>query len=1618
MNRNVRNRIESTRSRARRNRRARLVAACLVALQLAPVTPAFALTLAQSPLYAGGAIPPLVMLDLSKDQQLYKKAYNDYSDLDNDGELETTYKHSIDYYGYFDSGKCYSYSTSNQRFEPVATTSTKYCTAGTNQWSGNFLNWATMARMDAVRKLLYGGMRSTDTGSDTVLERVYIPPDAHAWAKHYAGADLDQLTPFSVPSAPPSGSVYGSNSGYSSNQSQSVTSGTKYFRNSAATVCVGDQVRVARTASDYVTGTVMAVSGGAVCGTSFQLDVHNPTGVTGSGSNPAATAWTVTNLTDVGLSICNLTIGTSTSQANTNPPVIRVARGNYGLWAANERWQCQWRAESTSPGRVADGSMFNTGATRSNSNRLSQSGLASATVEPSQLDRGLGNGYAGGRGTSYDNGQYVARVQACVPGLLGNEKCKQYPSGNYKPIGLLQVYGEPGLMKFGLMTGSYQKNISGGVLRKNVGTFTDEVNATTDGTFKSAMLSAGAAGIVNTMNRLRIYGYNYGDGTYLGSSGDNCTYQLTSITEGNCRSWGNPMSEIYYESLRYFAGRSRTAAYNYGSGSADATLGLPSASWSDPLSNTNYCSPLNVLVFNSSVSSYDADLASTALGDIGDAGKTASGVTDRVGDLEGITGNDYFIGRSGASVNELCDGKTITSLGGVSGICPEGPTVAGSYLMPGLAYQAKTNRIRSDLSAVPSDDDRSLKVTTYGVQLATNVPTLKIKVPGLASSPEVVIQPIYRLDYPGRGLGGGALVDLKVVSQDVVGSTVRGKVYVNWEDSEQGGDYDQDVWGIIEYELDAAANTVRVTTDVIAESTNQPQGFGYAISGTTKDGAHFHSGIGDTSTTGFNFTDPTGVTGCSNCQLNDPPVSVTYTLGSNVAKELEDPLFYAAKYGGFIETGSGNQIPDLASEWDVRDTNGFPVSDGIPDNYFFVANPLALEASLDRAFISILATSSASSVATNSTSLQTGSRIYQARFNSNDWSGQLLSYPIDFNGNISPTPDWDSGQVINSQAPNDRRILTWNSDPLAPSAGVPFRFASLSTAQQTALDTNALGANDSRGSDRLLWMRGDTSNEGSSAGKFRRRPVSRLGDIVNSNPQFVGAPNAGYWENNYATFRMSNLSRTPMIYVGANDGMLHGFVASGTDAGKELFAYVPSMVYGNLSRLSDLAYSHRYFVDGTPAVADAVVNSNWATVLVGGLGGGGQGVFALDVTDPAAVTEASASTKVLWEFSDRDDPDLGYTYGQPQIVKLANDKWAVLIGNGYNNSEADGYASTTGRASLFILFLDRTPGSRTWTLGTDYIKLQTSAGSVASPNGLASVFPADVDFDGKVDYVYAGDLQGNLWKFDLTSSAPSSWGVAAGGLPLFKAVDPSGTAQPITASVEVMKNPYGGFMVLFGTGIYLQPSDPSAPYQRQSFYGIWDKNDGSTVSSRSLLQQQTVQGEVAAGGSVYRVTSNNVVDWTSQRGWYMDFPTDGAGAETGERVVYPPQIRFGRVVFPTLIPSTSPCDKGGTSWLMELDALTGSRLDSSPFDVNNDALFSSADLVTHPTSGSPTAVSGRRSRVGITPMPTVISGSPPLTSGAPKEFKVSSGSSGGVESVAESIAGSRGRIAWREIMKR
>ena len=975
-----------------------------------------AVSISDTPAYLSAGVPPMVMLDISKDQQLFKKAYNDYSDLDGDGQLETGYKHAIDYYGYFDPTKCYTYA--NGRFEPFSVnldktnlTTYKYCfNAAANNWSGNFLNWISMTRMDAVRKLLYGGFRSFDgsgASGTTVLERAYLPTDAHSWAKYYNGADINKLTPFTgIATTAPTGTGDGSNGTYSANASVTLsTTGTFSFRNSTISVCRGDQVNVARPAGGSMTGYVSAVSAGQ-CSASFTLVVDGG-GSTGVGSS-LTNGWIITNQTATGISFCNLTTGTTTaganqkSQTNTNPPLMRVARGNFALWASNERWQCYWSADATSPAAAGYGS------TRSNGNRVISSGLAAGGYEPSQADHGL---IAGGAASP----DYNVRVQACVPSLLGTEKCRQYPAGNYKPTGLLQTYGESDLMRFGLMTGSYSKNISGGVLRKNISKLDDEINFTTDGTFKTP---PAAGNIINALNKMRIYGYNYGDGTYLGTEGDNCSFQLTNITEGNCRSWGNPMSEIFYETLRYFAGKNPNTAYTYSGTTADSILGLPLATWNSTLlNNTNYCAPLNTIVFNASVSTNDDDLRTASLADINASGTTAEQATNAVGSGEGINGTTHYVGKiigSGATATgdagfELCSAKNVPGLGQVSGICPEGPTLAGSYLLPGLAYQANTNRVRSDLT-VPAKDTSSLKVKTYGVQLATNVPQIRIAVTG-ETTPRVIIQPAYRL-VVGGAFGGGALVDMRIVSQTSTATTATGTIYLNWEDSEQGGDYDQDVWGVLSYSLNTVTNTITVTTKTIAESTGNPQGFGYIITGTTRDGPHFHSGIEN-----FSFTDTTNIAvtpntnvnasgGCNNCNLTNAATTANYTLGTSTARSLEDPLFYAAKWGGFTEdaaVATPNNLPNLTAEFDqVNNTTGTIASDGIPDNYFLVSNPLFLERAMTAAFLKILATSAASAVATSSTSLQTTSLIFQAVFNPKDWSGRLVAFSIQSNGCYTP----------------------------------------------------------------------------------------------------------------------------------------------------------------------------------------------------------------------------------------------------------------------------------------------------------------------------------------------------------------------------------------------------------------------------------------------------------------------------------------------------------------------------------------------------------------------------------------------------------------------------------------
>lgn len=627
--------------------------------------------------------------------------------------------------------------------------------------------------------------------------------------------------------------------------------------------------------------------------------------------------------------------------------------------------------------------------------------------------------------------------------------------------------------------------------------------------------------------------------------------------------------------------------------------------------------------------------------------------------------------------------------------------------------------------------------------------------------------------------------------------------------------------------------------------------------------------------------------------------------------------------------------------------------------FYSAANPTEFATVLSGALSNIIArTGSASAVATSSTSLTTNGRLYQAKFNSGDWSGQLLSIPIDEDGIIGST-EWDAGSVINSIASTSRVMFTKGDT----GDGVAFEYANLTLTQKAELDKNASGTTDSCGVERVAYLRGDATKEGGSGtfscassiviNKFRSRPTSKLGDIVNSGPFYVGKPSAGYSDVDhpgYSDFSSSTGygDRTPMIYVGANDGTLHGFNAciagvtagcSSADEGKELIAYVPSQVYSKLSQLTDRGYNvnHRYYVDGSPLVADVDFGSsgspNWKSVLVGSMNSGGKGFFALDVTNPTdsgksapTFNVTNAASLLLWEFTDADDADVGYTFnlapidtvtGQAmQIAKMENGQWAVVLGNGYNSAGGD--------AVLYVLFIKGgLDGS--WALGTDYIKLVISG----TGNGLSAPVPFDSDGNGLADVIYAGDLQGNMWKFDVSSTSPTSWGLALSGSPLFSA----GAGKPITSPPAVTLHRDGGQLVLFGSGKYLEAGD-TASTGTQTMYGIWD--NGTPVLASQLVAQ------VATAGSPTTVTQN-AVDYSAVtpvvKGWYMNLPV------SGERLTGVPSVEDGLFTFTSITPSSSPCDFGGSGTVYTIDYATGGMLTFPAFDTSGDGLIDSSDVL-------------------------------------------------------------------------
>ncbi|GGP22908.1 pilus assembly protein [Silvimonas iriomotensis] len=519
---------------------------------------------------------------------------------------------------------------------------------------------------------------------------------------------------------------------------------------------------------------------------------------------------------------------------------------------------------------------------------------------------------------------------------------------------------------------------------------------------------------------------------------------------------------------------------------------------------------------------------------------------------------------------------------------------------------------------------------------------------------------------------------------------------------------------------------------------------------------------------------------------------------------------------------------------------------------------------------------------------------FTSTYNAQNWTGELSAYSVNVTtGAAGTNPLWTAQTQLTALAPTARNIATW--DPATNSA-VAFTSSGLSSTTVSGMANTS--AND--GGNVINYIRGDRSLESASGYRVR---AGLLGDIVTAEPVYVLGPYASYTDSGYSS--MSTLTRTAMVYQAANDGMLHAFNATN---GAEAWAYVPSGVLNNLHYLTSQTYTHRFFVDGTPTTGDFYNGTAWRTMLVGGLRAGGNGFYALDVTAPAAASDSDVVSKVLWEFPGANTTsgqknNVGLSYGQPLLVKTRADGWVVLVTSGYNNTAGD------GQGHLFVLNA---------TTGAVLKDLATGAGSATSPSGLAqiSAFAANAQSDATIDYVYGGDLLGNVWRFDLSTSADTSWTVKK----LATLTDGSNNAQPITTAPVTSVLANGKHIVYVGTGKLLETSDLSTT-STQSMYALVDDLSATpTIATpRTSLQQKTVT--VNSDGS--RTIAADSVAYATKKGWYFDLPS------SGERVSTTPQLAFGALIFTTNLPSSTACSS--RSYLYAVSATDGGQLPASAF---------------------------------------------------------------------------------------
>jgi type IV pilus assembly protein PilY1 len=635
--------------------------------------------------------------------------------------------------------------------------------------------------------------------------------------------------------------------------------------------------------------------------------------------------------------------------------------------------------------------------------------------------------------------------------------------------------------------------------------------------------------------------------------------------------------------------------------------------------------------------------------------------------------------------------------------------------------------------------------------------------------------------------------------------------------------------------------------------------------------------------------------------------------------------------------------------------------------FFNASDPNTLVTSLVAIINSVVATSSSAvSSALNTGVLSTDSQIYVPEFTSVDWSGKLTAYGVTSTGSQGSLL-WEAGNTLTNR--KTARVIVTSKGPGA-GKGVDFQYANLTSDQKAILDAsdpdNVSNSPDNNGSKRVDWIRGSRTDEG---GLLRTRS-SLLGAIVNGQPLYVSYPSSGYRDyfppsydssgkaitapetaayasdikKSYSQFVADNLKRAPTLYVPANDGMLHVIdVTTATDLGPERWAYIPDAVYRNLwfySKKDKPAYYPT--VDATPISRDVFFGGAWHTILVGGLRYGGRGVYALDITKADSVTAAGAAAKVLWEFNSglSAAANLGYTFGQPNVGRLSNGKWVVLVPAGYfpNDSTDPAYnaaAVKNGYSSLFVL--DAADGS----VLAEYKTPTTVNSATVASWGLASPVLGDYDNDQVDDVAFAGDLAGNLWRFDLSDLTKKTvdliYQPAASATPL----NPD---QPITVMPRLFPDPTSqGFIVVFGTGKFLGPDDRTTTGAKtQSVYGVRDPGKGITTNlpwtRANLVQQQITEDGTGLRG----ITQNPAPTTALKGGWYFDLNISGV---LGEKVVVTPTALFNtnRAIITSLIPTTAdPCDPGRAGAVMVVDAATG----GAAVGFNGTGSFGNAKYVT------------------------------------------------------------------------